>query len=396
MFSNCSYLKFTAFSLLVFKSVFLSSCLVDYTSTGPNGGWENSGQDSLSQNTANSSQPPTSSSISSSSGHNDSALAILQAKLDSLRTIRNSSRAIASSSSALSSAIDTSGTWEVPFTHPVSTVVFNPVGRPADPVLAGLGRENPSTLLSRDLWERMFPRRAGIHHLCHENQDFYTYDAFMAALRRFPAFASEGPDFIRRRELAAFLAQIAHETSGGAGSYDPGSDRYHWGLCWTTELAYNDLSLAYRQDHPIWPPAPGKSYHGRGPLQLTWNYNYGAAGDDLGIPFLAIPELVVASGTNAFSTALWFWMKEQSPKPSAHAAIIEIWAPGPADKRQGRWPGFGVTTNIINGGGECGTTATNSNGRRSREGFFHRFAAMLATTTGRNLDCSLQRDFRFQ
>jgi len=31
-----------------------------------------------------------------------------------------------------------------------------------------------------------------------------------------------------------------------------------------------------------WPCYPGQGYFGRGPLQLSWNFNYGAAGSSLG------------------------------------------------------------------------------------------------------------------
>ncbi|XP_039824315.1 chitinase 10-like [Panicum virgatum] len=41
-----------------------------------------------------------------------------------------------------------------------------------------------------------------------------------------------------------------------------------------------------------WPCFPGKSYHGRGPIQLSWNFNYGPAGKALGFDCLREPGVV--------------------------------------------------------------------------------------------------------
>lgn len=43
---------------------------------------------------------------------------------------------------------------------------------------------------------------------------FYTYDAFIAAAKSFPGFATTGDTTARKREIAAFLAQTSHETTG--------------------------------------------------------------------------------------------------------------------------------------------------------------------------------------
>lgn len=43
---------------------------------------------------------------------------------------------------------------------------------------------------------------------------FYTYDAFIAAAKAFPAFGTTGDTATRKREIAAFLAQTSHETTG--------------------------------------------------------------------------------------------------------------------------------------------------------------------------------------
>jgi len=43
---------------------------------------------------------------------------------------------------------------------------------------------------------------------------FYTYDAFIAAAKSFPGFATTGDTATRKREIAAFLGQTSHETTG--------------------------------------------------------------------------------------------------------------------------------------------------------------------------------------
>jgi len=67
---------------------------------------------------------------------------------------------------------------------------------------------------------------------------FYSYPAFLAATADFPGFAtsSSDPD-VNRRELAAFLAHISHETTGGGNT---------GGLCWITE---GKLAVVTYPDH---------------------------------------------------------------------------------------------------------------------------------------------------
>ncbi|MBA0760263.1 hypothetical protein Gotri_023020, partial [Gossypium trilobum] len=64
---------------------------------------------------------------------------------------------------------------------------------------------------------------------------FYTYDAFIAAASSFPAFATTGDQATHKREIAAFLAQTAHETTGGRG-WAALDGPYAWGYCYNKEL----------------------------------------------------------------------------------------------------------------------------------------------------------------
>ena len=232
-----------------------------------------------------------------------------------------------------------------------------------------------SSLLSKDQYEKLFPH----HHA------IYTYEALIKAAAGFPLFAGEGDPTIRKRELAAFFAHIAHETTNG------GPGNYTGGLYYTEEQACLDGHCTQYNTGGASPyqPAPGKSYYGRGPLQLTYAYNYGLAGEELGLPLLAKPELVSHDGVIAFRTALWFWMKRQNPKPSCHDIVCGKWKPTPEDLRLHRRPGFGMTINIINGGLECNTNnRVVKDQREERIGFYKYMAARLQVTVEKDCDCA--------
>lgn len=241
--------------------------------------------------------------------------------------------------------------------------------------------ETLADLLPLDLYEAMFP----------EHDPLYSHDALVAAAAEYPAFASEGSADDRRRELAAFLANIGHETTGGWPDAPGGP--YAWGLYFTQEVGCEGgTCIGYCDVNNVeYPCAPGKTYHGRGPIQLSWNYNYGQAGEALGEPLLAQPELVATDGAIAFRTGLWFWMTAQSPKPSAHAVMTGQWQPNADDMAKGRTPGFGMTINIINGGLECGQP-TNAK-VADRVGFYQRFTDMLAVDPGPALYCDTMQPY---
>ncbi|AZQ61654.1 T9SS type A sorting domain-containing protein [Flammeovirga pectinis] len=196
-------------------------------------------------------------------------------------------------------------------------------------------------------------------------------------------FLSEGTTETRKRELSAFLANLSQETTGGWATAPGG--KYAWGLYFREEVSYvgTDLIGYVEQNHPDYPAVAGKSYHGRGPIQLSWNYNYGQVSQflfgDKNI-LLANPEKVIEDGALAFQTAIWFWMTPQFPKPSAHDVMVGNWIPSSFDTQNGRSPGFGVTVNIINGGLECGS-GTEKTKVVSRIGHYERHSEILGVST---------------
>ncbi len=183
-------------------------------------------------------------------------------------------------------------------------------------------------------------------------------------------FCSDKDIQTSKKELAAFFAHIAHETRHGENG------KYNDGLMFIHE---SNTTLPYTAPNEVYPAAPGKKYYGRGPMQLSYNGNYGYASDcifgDKKI-LLNNPDLIETDPVIAFKTALYFWMTPQTTKPSAHDVMIGKWQPNAADKAAGRTPGFGMTINIVNGAVECGK-GDNMYNMNDRIGFYQYFLKKL-------------------
>ncbi|KAG5530078.1 hypothetical protein RHGRI_030445 [Rhododendron griersonianum] len=250
--------------------------------------------------------------------------------------------------------------------------------------ILGASAQDISSLISKAVFENMLKHR---NDAACQGKGFYTYEAFIAAAKAFGGFGTTGDVATRKKEIAAFLAQTSHETTGGWPTAPDGP--YAWGYCFVTEQGNPpDYCDGNQQQYPC---AAGKKYFGRGPIQITHNYNYGPAGTAIGSNLLANPDLVATDPTISFKTALWFWMTPQSPKPSSHDVITGRWTPSAADSAAGRVPGYGVITNIINGGIECGKGSTTQ--QEDRIGFYKHYSDILGVGYGNNLDCNNQRPF---
>jgi len=197
----------------------------------------------------------------------------------------------------------------------------------------------------------------------------------------FGNFLNQDNENDRIRELAGFLANTAHETSGSWPSAPgwPSSGLVSplgWGLFFNEEIGFRGSTGSNYWDSASvdFPPVSGRSYHGRGPIQLSWNTNYGLFsqiifGDSR---LLSEPDMVVNDGVIGWKTAIWFWMNPQPYRPSSHQVISGNWTP-PQTALTAGWtgnPGFGYTIMIINGGLEGGLTETD--GRIARRAAYYR------------------------
>jgi len=248
----------------------------------------------------------------------------------------------------------------IPFYGWSQVVPQNPLAVLAPPLKESLhlkGNTHLTRYLNEKAWNFLFPHRYGIGKKdeINHNPDFYSFKAFVSAARLFPDFLSEGPPSVQKRELAAFLANIAQETSGGWE--DAPGGYFKWGLYWLEE---NDETAKDEYVDSTWkkyPAVPGKQYFGRGPKQFSWNYNYGQfsiAWYGVQDTLLNEPDRLSKDPVLSMASAIWFWMTPQRPKPSCHDIMVGKWIPNAQDSLKKRMPGFSSTVNVINGGLECG------------------------------------------
>lgn len=285
------------------------------------------------------------------------------------------------------------------------------------------GQNSLQKLISSSEWDSLFPRRAGIYgtHPQGYTTDFYSYKNLNQAVNEmadyfvvmrskkgvwgqlititrkstqqtyiysnvdswwysnstpenmviidFEDFLNESSQTYNKRELAAFLAHISKETTGGwqlpVGGGSAG-DYAKWGLYFVHEVGYTKSNSAgtYSQTHSEFPPDSSVGYYGRGPIQLSWNYNYGQFSKfiyhDKNI-LLKYPDSLQESGVLAFKSAIWFWMMPQCPKPSCHQVMHDQWLHDSAyTSKRMYYKGFAHTNNIINGGLECRTYSSSA------------------------------------
>ncbi|WP_127498944.1 glycoside hydrolase family 19 protein [Actinoplanes solisilvae] len=211
----------------------------------------------------------------------------------------------------------------------------------------GGGGGGGSFVVSEGQFNQMFPGRNG----------FYTYAGLTDAMRKFPAFSTSGSDTVKKQEAAAFLANVSHETGGLV--YIDEINQANW-------PHYCDWSQSYGC------PAGQSAYHGRGPIQLSWNFNYYAAGNALGVDLLNNPNLVATNSSISWQTGLWYWMTGTGGAgTTSHNAMVN-------------GQGFGTTIRAINSI-EC--NGANPAQVQSRVTKYTQFADILGVPTGGNLYC---------
>ena len=235
-------------------------------------------------------------------------------------------------------------------------------------------------------WEYLFPLRA----------QAYTYSNFLKAVGKFPALCKtyndgRDSDAICRKELATMFAHFAQET-GGHESWRPEAE-------WRQALVHvREMGWSEGQTWPCGKDKDGDflSYFGRGAKQLSYNYNYGPFSEAMYgdvRTLLDKPELVADTWLN-LASAIFFFAYPQPPKPSMLQVIDGTWQPNDHDKANGLVPGFGVTTQIINGGVECGGP-TEIAQSQNRIKYYKEFANYLKVPVPANevLGCANMKQF---
>jgi len=251
-------------------------------------------------------------------------------------------------------------------------------------------------------WEYLFPLRA----------QAYTYSNFLKAIGKFPALCKtygdgRDSDAICRKELATMFAHFAQET-GGHESWRPEGE-WRQALVHVREMGwsegqkggYNGECNPDVWQGQTWPCGKDKdgdflSYFGRGAKQLSYNYNYGPFSEAMYgdvRTLLNKPELVADTWLN-LASAIFFFAYPQPPKPSMLQVIDGTWQPNERDKANGLVPGFGVTTQIINGGVECGGP-TEIAQSQNRIKYYKEFANYLKVPVPANevLGCANMKQF---
>jgi len=257
-------------------------------------------------------------------------------------------------------------------------------------------------LVSSEQWEYLFPQRSAE----------YTYKNFLKAVGKFPSFCgdySDGRDAngICQKSLATMFAHFTQETGGHTAGVE--IPEWRQGLVHVREMGWDesmrggynsecnpDIWQGQRYPCGTYEDGSYKSYFGRGAKQLSYNYNYGPFSEAMTgevSTLLNNPELVADTWYN-LASAVFFFVYPQPPKPSMLHTIDGTWVPNANDVSNSLTPGFGVTTQIINGGVECGGS-TEIAQSLNRIAYYKEFSEYLEVNIpqGEVLGCANMKQF---
>ena len=317
-------------------------------------------------------------------------------------------------------------------------------------------------LVTTDDWDWMFPLRSGksvATEPCTTRQflncgggtrnsdaypDTFTLDNFKKAvlaynhwanLNGYKQFLNEGTLKQQAQEFIVFWAKSSRETSGSWSSANEpwivnhilaGENITAWkgGLYWVEEVGYTTDSTTGKSTainyvdsgSSLYPPSAGRSYYGRGIIQLSWNYNYGAFSYwlydnnllrdvvDTRNKLLDYPNLVAENGALSIMSGIWFWMTPQGAKPSSHDVMYgDVYnisqttqdlglpqtndssytppvASGDTSHPETYAYRVGTVINIVNGGLECNKAAKWHGGPVQRVLYYDAYAAYFNAT----------------
>ncbi|KAL4474223.1 hypothetical protein ABPG72_001762 [Tetrahymena utriculariae] len=125
------------------------------------------------------------------------------------------------------------------------------------------------------------------------------------AAKAFPDFCNSGNEQKDKQEFTAFLTIIGAETS-----FDPSN-----GFPCTKENGCpNCDACSYNSQGKQCSTTPNLQYYGRGPLQLSWDYNYNNFSQYYFKDNRALtnPDIVTQDQQTCWASAIWFWMTPQN------------------------------------------------------------------------------------
>jgi hypothetical protein len=298
--------------------------------------------------------------------------------------------------------------------------------------------------VTREQWDWLFPLRYGksnnkgatnnkppiaksdgstdVFSLANFTNAVLIYNAF-AQKHNHKQFLNEGSKRQQAEEFLVFWAKSSRETSGSWSTAkepwivknEDGTRVWKGGLYWVEELGFATKSdgtspaIGYVDTASTYKPYPNRSYHGRGIIQLSWNYNYGAFSAwlyDNGImhdvvtqrdALLRYPNLVKDNGTLSILSGIWFWMTPQGPKPSSHDVIYgDVYTVSTSTQEMGLPPRndggavyaesgqsddesvfayrIGTVIDIVNGGIECNHASKWHSGPLQRISYYNAYA----------------------
>ncbi|NOQ32548.1 MAG: chitinase [Helicobacteraceae bacterium] len=258
------------------------------------------------------------------------------------------------------------------------------------------------SIVAQSDWDYLFPQRA----------PEYSYENFLKAVGKFPSFCSDYSDGrdseqICKVSLTTMFAHFTQETGGHTPNIE--IPEFRQGLVHVREMGWSeDMKGGYNSecDPTTWQgqtwecgvdkDGDYKSYFGRGAKQLSYNYNYGPFSEAMTgsvRTLLDNPELVADTWYN-LASAVFFFVYPQPPKPSMLHVVDGTWVPNQHDISNGLTNGFGVTTNIINGGVECGGSVEVAQSL-NRISYYKEFASYLGVKIASDevLGCSNMKQF---
>ena len=303
-------------------------------------------------------------------------------------------------------------------------------------------------LVTDEHWDYLFPLRSGRYNAEGDyrnrppiaepdgSTDSYTLTNFIKAVllynawaeeRDYKLFLNEGTLKQQAQEFIAFCAKSARETSGSwsnapepwivsyTSSQGETTDFWKGALYWVDEKGRStaddgtSTTIEYADAGSKYTPVAGRSYYGRGVIQITWNYNYGPFSnwlyDNGFFPelvttrnyLLTRPDYVAIYGDLSILSGIWFWMTPQGAKPSCHDVLYgAVYNVSSSTNEQGLPPRndggtidtaagdtddeavfayrIGAIINIVNGGKECNKAAAWHEGPMQRISYYNAYA----------------------